>query len=97
MLSNVFRLTFVLLSNWNELKPMKLNDYLSIMKKLTALLTLILAVALPAQSQTGSLEDVLNWLETECAEDTTGLAEYCDLLELAIACGEGDSIACVEL
>ena len=97
MLSNVFGLTFVLLSNWNKLKPMKLNDYLSIMKKLTALLTLILAVALPAQSQTGSLEDVLNWLETECAEDTTGLAEYCDLLELAIACGEGDSIACVEL
>ena len=67
------------------------------MKKLVNLLAIAVLFSATSFAQTGSLEEVLNWLEAECAEDTTGLAEYCDLLELAIACGEGDALACLEL
>lgn len=67
------------------------------MKKLVTLLAIALTLSTTGFSQTGSLEEVLDWLENECAQDTTGLAEYCDLLELAIACGEGDLLACDEL
>jgi len=67
------------------------------MKKFLNLFLMAVLFTAPSLSQTGDLEEVLNWLETECAEDTTGLAEYCELLELAIACGEGDTLACIEL
>ena len=40
---------------------------------------------------------VLEWLETECATDTTELSEYCDLIEYAVLCLEGDSVYCDSL
>ena len=42
-------------------------------------------------------ESLLVWLETECASDTTGLSEFCDLIEYAVFCLEGDSAYCDSL
>ena len=56
-----------------------------------------LLVSNSSRAQFGSTEEILIWLEESCLADTTGLSEYCDLIEFAVFCGEGDSAYCDSL
>ena len=68
--------------------------------KLIQTLAAFCLLALFPKFSSAQFEDtasVLEWLETECATDTTELSEYCDLIEYAVLCLEGDSVYCDSL
>lgn len=62
-----------------------------------AVLSLLFWAPQVSVAQFEDTESLLVWLETECASDTTGLSEFCDLIEYAVFCLEGDSAYCDSL